>query len=125
MIRQSKFTENARLCCTPSGRPVLRRYVVAVIFVLAAAALIVLPAWLASLPLLMLFIAAIAVAQAYGGLGPGLLATVMGLIMGVYLFVPPFFTWSTKQNSKSLRFFYAFALVFGWLYSQRTRYRLR
>lgn len=125
MIRHAQHTEDVESYFTPSGRPASRRYAVAVALVLIAASLVALPAWLASFPLFIFFIAAIAGAQAYGGLGPGLLATVMALGMSIYLFLPPFISWTTEPESKRLWLYYGLALVFSYLYSRWTRYRLR
>jgi len=36
------------------------------------------------------FVMSVLVAAVYGGLGPGLLATALGAVLGTYLFVPPF-----------------------------------
>ena len=48
------------------------------------------------------FVIAVMVAAAYGGLIPGLLATALGAVTGVYLFVTPYFTLMIDEDSEWL-----------------------
>ncbi len=50
----------------------------------------------------MTFIIAVMVAAAYGGLIPGLLATGLGAVTGVYLFVTPYYTMAIDEASEWL-----------------------
>jgi signal transduction histidine kinase len=50
----------------------------------------------------MTFIIAVMVAAAYGGLQPGLLATVLGAVAGVYFFVTPYFSLRIERASEGL-----------------------
>ncbi|MBI5669608.1 MAG: PAS domain S-box protein [Chloroflexi bacterium] len=68
----------------------------------------------------LLFFLAVAVSAAYGGLKPGIVATVGGMFAVNYFFTPPFYTLLVDLNSLvRLLVFFATAAVVGWLYERR------
>jgi signal transduction histidine kinase len=50
----------------------------------------------------MTFVVAVMVAAAYGGLGPGLLATILSALAGLYFFVQPYFSFRIEGDSEPL-----------------------
>jgi PAS domain S-box-containing protein len=95
----------------------LRAYVVAVLLV--AASLLVrwmFRAWFGGNVPYLQFIPAILVAAWYGGLGPGMLATVLSVPAAMYFFLPPAgFAVSGIPDVTSLGFFVAIGLGISWL----------
>jgi signal transduction histidine kinase/CheY-like chemotaxis protein len=78
-------------------------YLVAVLITaLAAAVRLFLFGVLADAEPYMTFVIAVVVAAAYGGLGPGLLATGLGAVAGVYFFVAPYFSLRIEEVSEGL-----------------------
>ena len=124
MICQSRPTGSAKSYFTPTGQSALRRYVVAFGLFHAAAVLIALAAWLSSIPLVIIFIMAIASTQAYSGLGSGTLATAMAIAMSIYLFLPSYLSQATERDQPPLLLYFMLTLSVSFLYSVRTRGRI-
>ena len=66
---------------------------------------------------LMPFLVAVMAAAWWGGLGPGVLATMLGALLGVYFFVPPINSlWiSTLRDGVNLGIFVFVGLTISWL----------
>ena len=73
-------------------RSQLHRYSVAVLAVVLALLLTQLLWWRLKPTLYPLFLAAVMVSSWYGGIGPGLLATVLSAAISVYFFLPPLYS---------------------------------
>jgi signal transduction histidine kinase len=102
------FTGEGTQMAKPASNPATLRasafaYLVAVL-ITALAALIrfFLFGVLADAEPYMLFVISVMAAAAYGGLKPGLLATVLGAVTGVYFFVAPYFSLRIDEASEGL-----------------------
>ena len=82
-----------------SSRSASLRYGAAIVFTAAALALklLLVPLLTRDEPVL-LFVAAVMVSALFGGLGPGLLATIIGALFDVYFFMEPFDTWRLSSS---------------------------
>lgn len=82
----------------PAPSPAARKtvwwnYAVAIVSVGIALGLTLLLGALMRTDLSLFFFLVVVVSSRYGGLGPGLLATVLGVVAEVYFLIPPSFTW--------------------------------
>ena len=110
---------------SPYARPALRRYSVALVLAAVAAAGVAACVWLLSLPFFLLFVAAIFAAQAYGGIGPGILSASVALGLSLYAFLPPHLSWATEGSPWRLVGLYYAAVLVIYLTSNRARSNLR
>ena len=71
------------------------------------------------------FIVAVMAAACWGGLGPGILATILGSLLGVYFIVPPInsFSITTVQDAVNLGIFVFVGLTVSWLCEELHRAR--
>src|SRR3982751_5139042 len=100
------------------GKPA--RYGVAVLTVAAAAALnLALLHWLHP-QVTPLFFAAVMIAGWFGGLGPGLVATVLATLISLFFFIDPVYSFHiTTEDLIHLGVFLAVATLISWLNERR------
>src|SRR5438128_5049656 len=103
-------------------KAVLPRYGAAVLSVALAFGIHLLLAHLTVTTSLALFFAAIAFSAWYGGLGPGLLATLLSGLVSLYFFLPPGFSLNLRDPDTfiSLALFFVSALLINVLSYART-----
>ncbi|MDQ3035812.1 MAG: HAMP domain-containing histidine kinase, partial [Myxococcota bacterium] len=108
----------------------LTRWITVPVLVTAVAAIarVALWPWLGASAPMMLFLVAVFVAATYAGLAAGLLATVLGIVVSMFLFVPPEMTLAAASTADQLRLVLFAALGVSISLSsarlQRTRRRL-
>ncbi len=52
---------------------------------------------------LLAFVLAVMLAARYGGLGPGLLATLLSVLVGIYFFLPPYYVFAVPSKADMVR----------------------
>jgi K+-sensing histidine kinase KdpD len=67
--------------------------------------------WLMSLPVFVIYIAAISVSTSYGGVSAGTLAAALAFFASLFLFIPPYFSLASEQSVLSLLVFYCGTVV--------------
>ncbi len=70
-----------------------------------------------------LFVAAVAISSLYGGLGPGLVATILSALLTSFFLVRPFYSFKVELVSDSVKLttFVMVALIISWLNHARRR----
>lgn len=63
------------------------------------------------LPAFLLYVIAVALSAMYGGIGPGLAAAALALLASYYLFLPPYFSFTSEQTWLPLLASYVAAVV--------------
>jgi PAS domain S-box-containing protein len=82
----------------------LLRYGIAVVAVAVASVLTVMIEPLRDKTVFMMYFAAIMISAYYGGLGPGLLATLLSSLTTAYFFIPPFYSFGAFSWTDLIRF---------------------
>lgn len=100
---------------------ILKRYGLAVLLVGLAAGLSYYFAPYLERTVFILFFAAVMASSWYGGLKPGILATVLSALVGMYFFLPPAFSFGLQYtaNEIQLGLFLLVALLINWLTGAR------
>jgi K+-sensing histidine kinase KdpD len=102
--------------------PLIRRYGMALLFVVAALLSTLLVRQLFPYPFLFLFFAAVMAGGWFGGMGPGLFAVFLSTLAADYFFLPPYHSFAV--NATDSAYFAAFvicALVASWVSSSKRR----
>ena len=91
----------------------------ALLFTVVAAAGVAACVEFLALPAFLLYIAAIGAAQAYGGIGPGMVSASAALGLSLWAFLPPHDGWATEGSPWWFVVCYYGAVLVGYLVSNR------
>jgi K+-sensing histidine kinase KdpD len=76
---------------------------------------------LISLPIFLIYIVAITASTHYGGVRTGLVAVALAFFASIFLFLPPYFSWTNERSVWPLLGVYCSTVVLSYLW--RARYR--
>jgi diguanylate cyclase (GGDEF)-like protein len=126
-MRHARLRDTERAPQTPrrrlrSAAPGLRWYGLAVGLSVLALVLMLLSWPLMESSVLFLFLAAVTVSAIYGGLGPGLTATVLSALVSDYFFLDPYYElFGGPEEALRLVVFLATGVIVSWLAEGRKR----
>ena len=109
---------------SPYALSALRRYCVALLCTAVAAAGVAACVWWFSLSTFLFFVVAIAAAQAYGGMGSGIVSASVALGLSLYAFLPPHLSWETERSPWPLAGIYYLAVLVCYLITNRARWNI-